>query len=240
MSLHLLDATAYGFVKDLFSPIPGTAFLLEAIANQGNGKVFADSPASPRCAYLETGYGFYYFAGAYDEAFLKEALAHIFTDIVPAQTLHPYLFAFGSDKVWLKNIKRQTRRYKGFAAVRRLYHLTPAAYRPPRRPDGFRYALEESDADVRAVAYDGDTEAAYCGDGGRGAGMMDLDTFVHEAYRHRGLGAAVTSMMAEHCFTRGVMPQGGIWAMNEPSWRMAEKMGFIKTAEFEAYIAQVK
>jgi len=240
--MHLLDTAAYGRVNGLFRPIPGTAFLLEAIAGQKQeGKVFADDPVNPQRAYLETCYGFYYFAGEYDKAFLKEALSHIFKDIVPAQTLHPYLFAFATSRIWLREIRKRTRRYKGYTATRRLYLLNPSAYQPPeRKPDGFHYALEDKDGGVRAAAYDGDLEIAHCNDGGQGAGVMDLDTFVHEAYRHRGLGAAVTSMMAEYCLAHGIKPQGGIWSLNAPSWRMAEKMGFEKTAEFEAYIAEVK
>jgi len=104
--MHCLDMAAYGRASDLFRPIPGTAFLLEAIAGHTQaGKVSVDCPAKPKTAYLETSYGFYYFAGQYDKALLKEALSHIFKDIVPRQTLHPYLFAFATDRIWLKEIK---------------------------------------------------------------------------------------------------------------------------------------
>ena len=236
MKLHELSADAYGRAKNLFGPIPGAAFLLEA----GLGKIFVDDSAEPQCAYLETPWGMHYFAGAYDRTFLKEALSHIFNDILPAQTLHPYVFAFGSRPVWLREIRRRTWRYKGRKAMRRLYHLNPAEYRPPeRRPDGFRYALEERDGETRAVAYDGNLEAAHCG-GSQGAGMMDLDVFVTEAYRRRGLGSTVTAMMIDHCLARGVQPQAGIWALNEPSWRTAEKLGFTLTAEFEGYIIEAR
>jgi hypothetical protein len=73
---------------------------------------------------------------------------------------------------------------------------------------------------------DGDTVAGACSAVFTGAGEAEISIHTAEAYRRRGLGCIAAAAFIEACAERGLRPVWGCWPENEPSVRLAGKLGF--------------
>ena len=208
------------------------------------GAIYADDSAYPRTAFFETPYFFYYFGGDLDEALLNEAIGHIVDDMVPEGEANPAFF-LSSNQQWKDALELRLASYRqpefGAFLMRRLYHLNPDKHRAIREtfvlPEGYRAQLQEESGGLRAVAYLGDEMVCHCGDGGQGLGFMDFDVFTQPDHRRLGLAESCCAMLIDECLNQRLIPQWGCWSINEPSCRLAEKLGFDLTAETQTNLA---
>jgi RimJ/RimL family protein N-acetyltransferase len=66
--------------------------------------------------------------------------------------------------------------------------------------------------------------------------QIDVGVFTHPAYRRRDLGTTVVAATVEHCLRQGFRSVG--WhcnAENVGSWKLAEKVGFKRTRQYNYY-----
>jgi RimJ/RimL family protein N-acetyltransferase len=60
-----------------------------------------------------------------------------------------------------------------------------------------------------------------------------------EEYQKRGFGALTASAFLEHCQSKGITAYWDTWLWNEPSVRLAEKLGFQKVIEYETLMVNL-
>lgn len=80
-------------------------------------------------------------------------------------------------------------------------------------------------------AVDGDKPAAWAFSAAVSSQEIDIGVETDEAYRHMGLGAAVAWEMAQYVISTGKRPVWACHSENTASMKLAEKIGFVKSAE---------
>ncbi len=80
---------------------------------------------------------------------------------------------------------------------------------------------------------DGETAAAWAFSAAVSGEEMDIGVETKAAYRHLGLGTMVSERMVQYCLEQHKRPVWACSADNAASKRLAEKAGFLKTAECE-------
>ena len=72
---------------------------------------------------------------------------------------------------------------------------------------------------------------SFCYAGSCTEGWWDVSIDTLEPYRGRGYAAAAFAAVAEHMRSHGKLPAWGALESNEPSWRLARKLGFDPVAK---------
>jgi len=244
--LDILSIQQYDMVKPLFAGIPGCLWHIASMERKRLGAIYVDNLVHPQTVFFETPYFFYYFGGLFDEAFLNEAVGHVAKDMVPEGETRPAFF-LSTDQSWKGALELRLAAYCqpdfGAYLTRRLYHLNPAKYHAVREafilPKGYHAQLHEEKGELRAVINSGSEMVCHCGDGGQGLGFMDFDVFTHPDHRRRGLAEYCCAMLIDDCIERDITPQWGCWSVNEPSCKLAEKLGFDLGAEAQTNLALI-
>lgn len=78
---------------------------------------------------------------------------------------------------------------------------------------------------------DGSTAASSCSAVFTGGGEAEISIQTEEAYRKQGLAYLAASAFIAVCKERGLRPVWGCWPENEPSVRLAQKLGFVLDRE---------
>jgi GNAT superfamily N-acetyltransferase len=78
---------------------------------------------------------------------------------------------------------------------------------------------------------DGDTVASACSAVFVGGGEAEVSIHTAEAYRRRGFAYLSAAAFIAACRERGLHPIWGCWPENEPSVKLAQKLGFVLDCE---------
>ncbi|MBN1249890.1 MAG: GNAT family N-acetyltransferase [Anaerolineae bacterium] len=73
-----------------------------------------------------------------------------------------------------------------------------------------------------------------------GAGEAEISIETAEPYRRRGMATLAACAFIERCQEVGLHPAWSNWDYNEPSRRLAERLGFVRRGTSPALIARVK
>jgi len=79
---------------------------------------------------------------------------------------------------------------------------------------------------VNYGSFDGDNLVAYCSYRMFSDSICDVGVIIHPLHRNKGLGKAVVSSLAEHCFKNDVIPMYRVFASNNYSLRIPKALGF--------------
>jgi len=244
ITLHM---NQYEAVSPMFSGIPGAAWHFASMADKNMGAVIVDEFPNPSAAYLETPFFFYYFAGTYHKPFVEDILKHIVADMVPIGETRP-AFIFSPDQDWKDGIERHLKPHisEKFGAylTRRIYHLDIEKYAETKKsfsaPQGYTLELLSGDGSARSAAYFDGEEVGHCGDGGQGLGFFEFEVFTAPVHRKKGLALACGLQLIEYCLQNKLKPQWSCFTANVPSCRLAERLGFVMTAETQINYAEIK
>ncbi|MEN6519738.1 MAG: GNAT family N-acetyltransferase [Armatimonadota bacterium] len=85
-------------------------------------------------------------------------------------------------------------------------------------------------------ALHGDNEiACWCTGEYRSGNHIGIGIETIESYQRKGLATLTASAFAEHCIMNGIEAHWDCWSRNVPSVLTAEKVGFLKTIDYDVF-----
>lgn len=241
--MHLLDIKQYDKVKHLFEFFYNFAWLIDIMETKGVGKIYTHDASDYKAAYIETPFSDFYMAGTFNQDFFDDIIHHIIHDIMPKDE-DKLGFFYTSDHVWRKHLDEVLLPFEdleyGSHLIRKYHQIDLTKYQAfkkhiPLLPAKYHMVFDKADVSFRI--YDGDKEICHCQDFGQGAGIMDLDVFTDEAYRHQGLAQISCVALIDYCLSNDIVPLWGCWDKNIKSCRLANKIGFECIAEEQVNFA---
>ena len=217
-------------VKPLFDTIFGSSWFVEQV-KQGIGAIYIQDK-NGKTAVMVTPSSEYFFVGLYDDDFLKEALNHIQTHIIP-QLEDPIGFFYYGSTLWHDGLVRWLEQpidpEYGRYLTRQYYRLNVDKYEECKRqlrPLDDHYQIRiESDPYKASIRYQ-QAVVGFAINNGLSDGIMDIDVYTHEDHRKKGLALHTTTKLIDHALLHGWTPQWGCWSVNMASVGLAKKLGF--------------
>ena len=242
--MRILDKSKYNLTTSWFNNIGGSDVTVNSIRLGEIGNIFVNDNDDFYSSYIQTNYGFHFLGGEYDSEFMLQVYDYIMDEIVPEQKLHPYMFLFGNDDLWLKAIEDRFSKLNGRYIDRLYYHLNKERFfsnedQHNQLPEGYTVKrVDDPEIEVKFVVYDHGEEIGTCCNGARGK-YADIDMFIHEDYRYKGIGVCLGTHFIRYCLDNGYELRGGSWIINEPSVKVAKKMGFDVVMTTKGYICEI-
>lgn len=230
------------------------AFVHAVLDGAMPGAVFVDDAAAPRAAVVANDCDFWFALGAPDAAFLA-AVIPVLVEERTRYAPRPWLWATTAAIAdVLAPMFAESERRKEF-------HWQPEAAAPAAGlPPGITLAPLDAALAGRIAghmdpwianifggpealtarsfgwfAVDGGEPVAMCIacaiGGPDGAIEAEIEVGTDPAYQQRGLATAVVSAFIATCRERGALPAWTCAADNEPSWRLAQRCGFVEFRE---------
>jgi len=217
-------------VESLFDEIFGASWFLEQV-KQGIGSIYIEDK-NTNTAVMMTPSSEYFFVGTYDEDFLKEALNHIQTQIIP-QLEDPIGFFYYDSIHWhdglIRWIEQPIDIEHGRYLTRQYYRLNLNKYDECKRQlnkidDNYQLKIESNPYKVMYLYQE--QIVGFAVDNGLSNGIMDIDVYTHENHRKKGLALHTTTKLIDYCLHQGWTPQWACWTANHASVSLAKKLGF--------------
>lgn len=233
-----LKPQTYEKAIPFFINIAGCDVTINSIKLGEEGSVYVDFDDNPQVAYVQTFYGFHYLGGNFNQSFFNEVINHITLNVLPEQTLHPYIFMFYNDNEWKAAISKKFAGVKGEFIERLYYNLNKDRFenninKYQAIPSGYRIIVDNAD-ELKVSALYNDEEIGACRKGSKGV-YADIDYFVDENHRHKGIALCLGTVFIKHCLEKGYILRGGSWSKNIPSVQLAKKLGFDVVSTIEAF-----
>jgi RimJ/RimL family protein N-acetyltransferase len=196
------------------------------------GSVWTDDAVAPSSALVLPDDGFAYLSCVGDaDGFVREC-GRILFEVRPRPCVE--VMAAGTE---LEG------RLEGLFGGRSHFAVPRLAWDPPEPeetadaglPPGFEPAWREGPGFMELSALAGGAVAGAC----RAwvwRGEAELDVHAEEAWRRRGLGAALVATFVRRCLSDGLRPRWTCWADNEASMALARRSGFRRPREVLAHI----
>jgi GNAT superfamily N-acetyltransferase len=261
--MHKLNQEQYPNAWPLFKDVPHSRTFVAALF-EGNhkGHILADDPVHPTAAMLELICEFTFIGGATtNAAFNAEVRAHLQALLAGGK----YVLLMPFNDTWRSLLREMVQGYKVLDIARSVFSIDAEGFAPhagwrTHIPDGFTVkhydrALVESASGVvdfwgsaehflsHGLGYavlKGDEVISRCHTVLAGNRGMEISIETAEPYRRQGFAFLASCAFIEHCLQEDLRPDWSCWMVNEPSIRLAEKLGFRREADIPVIFASPK
>jgi GNAT superfamily N-acetyltransferase len=253
--MHELSLNSFSYALLLFRCTRYGVLAAGTLEGGHLGRVFVDDALHPRAGLVCTRVGYYFLAGQPDPTFLDDLYALFTGELVPHQEDEqgsPEVVLFFDPPEWQAPLFARFAPVRPLL-IHKLRHVLPSGWQGVREPLPAGIRLVPYSAELLGVQpelageaelffgstaafleksfgccmMDGETVASACSAVFVGSGEVELSIHTCEAYRRRGLARLAASAFIEACLERNLHPVWGCWPENEPSVRLAQKLGFV-------------
>lgn len=241
-------AASAGLEPMLAADLPARPRAVAVLDGALAGRVWADDPENPGAILvIETADGTVYGGGALTRDSVADALAAVETksgdlifgfrgpddpvrDLVPGE---PYWRGEAIDFTERQPLTVEDERLSGVDIVRIDGALLPRIEWAEDTLHAFGSTDRWEELGVGLAVVDGDELLAECLAGPRVRGLLEMGVITREAFRGRGYGTLVSRLVAEACEALGDRVWWNANAGNEPSIRIARRIGFTRERRYE-------
>lgn len=249
--LHELSQQEFGIVNKLFENVNhNKAVIKSVLLGNSPGRVFVDDPQSPNSALVYPAKGFYYIASKHPNEMFFQDLNKLFFEEWKVEVVE--LFLFPEDLSKYLELLLGGRPH--IRLIRKDYSLNRDQFMK-RHDDLIKelsndFSLHRIDQNyLQKHKADSITETWIseelflqkgCGYSLTSTGdiisecliyhrsdlTVELGVHTKEEYRQRGLATTVCAALIDYALNNNLHPRWSCWDFNEPSWKLAEKLGF--------------
>lgn len=258
-----LPAIHYPKLVPLIEPLRFNLILTVALEQTSPAKIFVDDAVQPRSAFLLTAEGYYLVGAAGHKAFNQHLKQYIFSDIFNDEddvVLEFADLAWGEvlDDLFEKRVVKYPRYYYTFET----FQLDWRSLLPPdftMLPVDAAFLARPSLKNMEAVRagitgnwlsvehflqhgfgmclVTGETIVSWCLADCASASRCEIGIHTDPAYQRRGFAALTVAAAVELAQRKGYAEIGWhCWVHNLASWKVAERVGFVRQLEYMASI----
>lgn len=249
--LHELSQQEFGIVNELFENVKHNEVIIKSVLlGNSPGRVFVDDPHTPNSALVYPTKGFYYIASKHPNEIFFQDLNKLFFEEWKVEIVELFLFPDGLNNYLSlllggrPHIRLTRRDYvlnqDQFKKYRDdLMKMPPTDFSLHKIDEDYlnKYGaesineswsskeifLEKGHGFSLTSSEDIVSECFICH---RADSIIELGTHTKENYRQHGLATTVCATLIDFALNNNLHPRWSCWEFNEPSWKLAEKLGF--------------